>query len=541
MNGMRSPSLFNQLGIARKVFIAVMATIAAAAIIVALVAKPLLIIAGTFAFMVLAAGIWVIKTKRDFQIIFLLLFFISFFQGFIDKLKVILPMLPPSSIWGPMKYGLMALLLCRYLPEILVEMKLRINSGMRLWLGIWFVNLLIFIILIAEAKIAEPKYKPIGALQTFGIGNMFLAFMVYFDSKPRQVETMIKVFAWFGVLAAIFGIIQRLLGPVLLFAMGFDLYDPNSFVFLNSDNMETRHMDIEKGLRAFSFFASHHAFSAFLIFSTLCLQILRLQKKIGAVPYIAMITIYFGGFFVTFNLTNLMACITILFLFSLLHHAKRLKVLFRLFVNKSVWRNGIIILTVSVCAVSFIEPLRNRFEGIFDVSDQNSGAGGSLYFRMQFISNGLEAIVEHPLGLGLVLQQISNAQSSLRGYARHNFFEEHGLGFTGDAWFLYLLVQLGIVCGVVYFLLFLVPIFYGWRLKNAIHDDNLQIVFKAVLALVTVTFIGGISNSPVLVFPPANLFIWAAVGLLFKIPSWDRELAKNENDAQVGIRCNGDR
>jgi hypothetical protein len=98
--------------------------------------------------------------------------------------------------------------------------------------------------------------------------------------------------------------------------------------------------------------------------------------------------------------------------------------------------------------------------------------------------------------------------------------------FSGDAWFLWLVVQLGLLFGILYLLLFLIPIVYGWKMKNRIQDNSLRIVFNGILALLIVTFIGGISNSPVLVFPPTNLFFWAAVGLLFKIPSWDHAMVK---------------
>jgi hypothetical protein len=487
------------------------------------IAKPFFFFIGSISLAIVIVAFWLVKTHRDFQAIFLALFIIAFFQGFIDKIRIIFPFLPPSSLWGPLKYFLMALLLCRYLPKILIEMRLYLNSGIRLWLVVWLLNWVIFIMLVIEAMIAEPKYKPIGALQNFGMANMFLGIMVYFDSRPRQVIRMLYVFVWFGVLAALFGIIQRALGPSILSALGFDLFAPNSFAFLNSTNMETQHRDIENGLRAFSFFASHHAFSAFLIFSTLSLQIVRLQNRISSLLYMVILCILFGGFIVTFNLTNLFSCILILLLFAFLQHTQKLSAFYRFFLKKSVWRNFMVFTIIGICTLALLEPLRNRFVGIFDIGAHNPGAGGSLYSRMEYVSNGLEALAENPLGLGFTLQQISDPLSSLKGYARENYFEEHNLSFSGDSFFLWLLVQLGLIFGAAYFLLFLVPIIYGWRLKNAIQDKNLRIIFHGILALLIITVIGGISNSPILVFPPSNLFIWAAVGLLFKIPSWDRE------------------
>lgn len=493
------------------------------------VEKPLFLFAGILVLLTGLVAAWIIRTKRDFQVIFLLLLMIGYFQGFSDKLKVVFPFLPPNTLWGPLKYSLMTLLLLKYFLKILIEKKTSLHSGMRIWLGVWTLNFVAFLFLIGEAMIAEPKYKAIGAIQTFGIGNMLLCIIVYFGSNQRQISSALKLFVWLGVFAALFGIVQRLLGPLALSAIGFDLYDSTSYAFLSSTNVETRHLDIEKGFRAFSFFASHHAFSAFLILSTLSLQILRLQNKIASGLYFLISSIFLAGFIVTFNLTNLFSCVLILIFEASFQYAKNLKGFFKGFLRKSVLRNILVLLALSTCAIGFIDPLRDRVAGIFDVSQYNAGAGGSLYSRLNFVSSGLIALSEHPMGLGLRLQQISDSKDILSGYARNNYFEENNLPFSADSWFLFLLVQLGLPFGILYFLLFLVPIIVGWRTKNTIQNKDLRIIFHGLLALLIVVFLGGVSNSPILVFPPSNLFIWAAVGILLKIPSWDRELLTSKN------------
>jgi hypothetical protein len=395
---------------------------------------------------------------------------------------------------------------------------------MRFWTAFWVINWLFFIGLIIEALIVEPTYNPIGVIQNFGIGNMFLAIMVFMDAQVKQVEKLLKVLVWLGIFAALFGVVQRLLGPSLFAAIGIDIFDPYTFAFLDSSNMETGHRDIENGFRAFSFFASHHSFSAFLILSTLSLQILMYQKRIGAIFYSLAMIIMFSGFVVSFNLTNMFSCIIIIILFAIFQYAKKINLLFKLLLNKSVWRNVIIAVFFGICAISTYEPLRNRLIGIFDISSSNAGAGGSLNTRINYFLNGVEALSENPFGLGLILNQNSDQKSTLSGFSRRDYFSEHHLAFSGDSWFLFLTVQIGFFFGILYFLLFLIPIYYGITLKNAIYDTNLIIIFRGITALLIIVFIGGISNSPILVYPPSNLFIWAAVGVLLKIPTWDREL-----------------
>jgi hypothetical protein len=176
-----------------------------------------------------------------------------------------------------------------------------------------------------------------------------------------------------------------------------------------------------------------------------------------------------------------------------------------------------------------VSPVRDRFVGLFDVRPGASSAGGSLAYRLIAYSSGLKAISEYPLGFGLFLRPLSSTTSDIYGeFARVNdYFETRGLFFSGDNWFQWLMVQIGVPGFSIYACLFLVPIIWGMKYRKRIRDDHLRHLMNGLLALIIAAFVGGVSNSPLLTFPPSNLLIWAAVGILMRAPDWDKKLYRD--------------
>jgi len=470
--------------------------------------------------------IWLFVRGHDFQVLFVTLFLIGYFQSFSDKLSIVFKFLPSPSLWGPLKYAIMFLMLCGYCLRMLLGKVPALNTGVKIWLLAWFLNLFMFIALILEAKNSMPDFNPISTIQSFGIGNMFLVLIVYIYTKPNDVVVFLKILVWAGIIAALFGVAQRIAGPPVLAAIGIDIFDPKTFAFL--DTLD-RTAEYGGGFRVFSFFASHHAFSGFLIFSTISLKILHINGQVKKGFYNVALVLLWSGFAVTYNLTNILTCILVLLFFSYLAESERLSVIYKILLKKKFWKLLLFYGFVASISILSIESLRNRFFSIFVVSTQTAGAGGSLYSRILFILNGLNALVNNPMGLGLNLAGTGSIKTTVTGYARTDFFTLNNLDFSGDSWFLWLLVQVGILGFGFYLFLFLHPVIWGWRKRAFIYNSNLRAIFLGILALVTVTVVAGVSNSPILCFTPTNTLIWAAVGVLYKIPVWDMHLRERTN------------
>lgn len=476
----------------------------------------------------LAAGIvWVasLKLGRDFELLFLAVFGIGYVQGLVIKLA---GSSIPQSLWGLLKYGLILLMVVGYAARVALGERPLVNRTMLTWLVVWLLNWAMLGALMLEAVQASPLYTPIGTIQVFGVGNMLLGVMAYFRVRPKEIEHGLRLLTGAGVLAAVFGVAQRLAGPDRLAALG--LLKGN-FLFLSASTPETGFLDLAGGFRAFSFFDSHHAFSAFLILSVAALQILYMRGKMRRSAYLAAMAAMWAGLAVTFNLTNIFSCLAMLTLAVVLERADRLHSIKRALLSRRLWQAAFLVLVISVIVVMSVGALRDRFISIFDVRFGTAGAGASLAGRLMVLTSGIQAVVDYPLGFGLYLNPPTFDISELVGrYARVNgYFESRGMLFTGDNWFQWLMVQIGLPGFLLYATLFLIPISSGIKQRKRVQSRELRSLLNGLLALLIVTFIAGISNSPILVFPPSNLLIWVAAGVLMKLPSWDAELQRSSD------------
>lgn len=464
-------------------------------------------------------GLVSLQLGRDFELLFLVLFFIGYFQGSLSNLLG--DNLPPS-IWGLSKYAILGMMVVGYALRLTGGKRLAFSQPMLFWLGVWVLNWVMLSFFMIEAMNVSQLYNPILTIQIFGIGNMLLGIIVYLWARPRSVQLALRLLVWTGIVAALWGVIQRLIGPGALASLGFNL--SGGMFFLAANMPETGFLDLTGGFRAFSFFDSHHAFSAFLILSVMALQILRAQQRVGRRTYLISMAVMWSGFAVTFNLTNILTGLMALMLFALLERSKR-KSITRVLLNKRMWKTAISAAILGAVIVFAIEPFRDRVVGAFDVRQDSSTAGGSLAYRLEGLTSGVQAIVDYPLGFGLWLspQSLTMTTSDPFGeYARVNgYFASRQVFFSGDNWFQWLMVQVGLPGFALYSLLFIIPIYVGWKQRKRIRDPELSVLSNGLLALMMATFIAGVSNSPILAFAPSNLLIWGVAGVLMKIPIWD--------------------
>jgi hypothetical protein len=465
------------------------------------------------------AALWFVlwKKEKDFEFVFILLYVIGLFQGIIDKVVAISSVLPTSTIWGPLKYSLLLLMIGGTSLRLIRKKRFIINTGMKIWIGVFVLTWGMFAALMIEARSAEPRFLPTNTLQNYGIVNMLMCVIVYLNVKQTHINTFLKILTWSGIVAALVGVVQIILGPVRLVSMGINVLDANSFASLAADDVGEGFVNL---LRTFSFFASHHGFSAFLIIAIMGLQVLRFSRNVTKRSSVIGMTIMWIGMATTFNLTNILFCTMTLMLFVYLHYTNATLALQRIFLRKTFWKTILLILVILPIVLATVEPVRKRVFGAFDFREGAQSAGGSLYLRHIYISNGIQALMNHPLGLGLNLSVINNSKYDMKGYSRGDYFSEQNLGFSADCWFLWLFVQLGVFGFLLYILCFLIPIIWGWSQREKIANAESMILFYGLLSLLVFTIIAGISNSPTLVYSPSNLLIWAAAGLLMKVPSW---------------------
>ena len=469
-----------------------------------------------------------LRSGRDFNVLLLCLLLIGYFQGYVDK--VIGDQLP-GMIWGLAKYGIIALMCTGLLLRLMQRPAARIAPVMKIWIAVWGMVCLCIAMLMVEAKLVEPLYSPISTVQSFGIGNMVLAILVYFEARSKDLHRWLWIVLWLGVVAALFGMVQRLLGPNNLSHLGISmdvLLSPESMAFLGADTPETGHRNLEAGFRAFSFFDTHHAFSAFLVLSILALQVLRSERSVDVRFYWVGMSMLFAGLAVTFNLTNILSAFIALGFVSFLQRGGSLGAIRRILRSGRVWQTVVVVLLGLMLLFVSSTTFRERISGAFEVRKGASGAGGSLAYRLEGFVGGLEAALDYPLGFGLFLNSTQNWTSpNLNRYVRINgYFQEKNIFFSGDNWFQWLMIQVGLPVFFLYALLFVIPLISGWHWRNQMRKGIFRSTLYSCLALTFIVFVGGISNSPILTFPPSNVIFWAAVGLLVKLPVWNAEYSR---------------
>jgi hypothetical protein len=466
----------------------------------------------------MAGWLYLLRTGRDFNVLLLGLLLIGYFQGYVDKVT---GGALPGMIWGVSKYAILGLMLIGLVLRLAQKPVVNVSAAMRLWILVWAAFCLCLVGLMVEAKLVEPLYNPIASVQSFGIGNMVLAIILYFEARERYLPTWLRVLTWLGIFAALFGIVQRLLGPSRLSLVGIpQSVLIRSMAFLGANTAETGYLDLETGLRAFSFFDTHHAFSAFLVLAILSLLVLNSRRLVRRSTFRFGMVVLGFGLVVTFNLTNILSTILVLVVFVFLQRGGRLSTVGRILKSKRTWQAVIVTAVGIALVVAVSATVRNRILGAFDVRQGSSGAGGSLAYRLEGFVSGAQAMVDYPLGFGLFLSATGSieAGSPLSRYARINgYFAERQVFFSGDNWFQWLSVQVGLPLFLLYLLLFILPITAGWLWRNRHPPGLLRSTLHGCLALTLVVFVGGISNSPILAFPPSNLLFWGAVGLMMRL------------------------
>src|SRR5579859_2273700 len=482
-----------------------------------------------------AAWLVLLRTGRDFVGILLAALIVGYFQGLLTKL---LGNRLPDWVWGLLKYGLLGLMAIGLLLRAAQGQRVRLNRTLMAWLVCWGLTWLLLVYLMLEAKRANPAYSPVGTIQIFAVANMALLPLTYLQLRRSDLDAGLALLIGAGVLAAVFGIAQRLVGPNWLAAHGLISLDPAQIIasqtFLPGGNdPQLAFLDVKNGFRAFSFFDSQHGFSAFLILPVLALQIQRLRGRVRATTYWLCLALMAGGFLVTFNFTNALTCGFALLVLALLQRRDNQRSLVRVLLSRRLWQRGLVVLILGLLLTITVPSLRARLLTLLVVSTNGQGAGASLAYRLQGVQNGLQALTDYPLGLGLYLNSSAGAAfiPALNFYARiPDYFGQRTLFFSGDNWFEWLTVQIGLPGFALYAALFLIPIVYGWWWHRSVRDRDLRILARGCLALLIAVFVAGLSNSALLAFPPSNWLVWIAGGILLKAPVWDRESQRTDAD-----------
>lgn len=387
------------------------------------------------------------------------------------------------------------------LKKVMDRRRILMSSSMRLYSIVYFASVAFFLL----RSVADfSAYNNPGEIATFfqiySLPYIFLGIIAYDQTESLEWTVgFCRFLQVSGVIVAVIGIVQWILGPERLMAMGLDLstsfvYDMRKVADL-SDNL----------FRVFSTLQTGAELSVYMMITILASIYLYLSRVITGLSFFVSIIVMAFALLATQYMTTLV-CLLVSTVLSYLLHRKLVG--YRHVgdrVKRKSWIFGIAVSLVTIAAIvatnkQFVFRMLNSFTmGQLD----ERGVQTSMFSRIYFLSQNIEAIRTHPMGLGF-----------------GNF--QHGFTFSSDNYMLYLVAYGGLLLMMIYGWIYLLPVVVGWREKREIAqgaDHDLYLFYSLLWGWITTgLLVGTLSNSQITQASPSNIIFWSSIGIMYKIP-----------------------
>jgi hypothetical protein len=390
-----------------------------------------------------------------------------------------------------------------YFKRILSPDKIRMSRSFKYFSLAFFASLLIFFIrAVYDLTNGGDAVMTFTFLQIFSFPYMLLTFVFYFETSDlRWVERFCRFLVLSGVLVALFGIFQWIAGPDVLTGLGFDLVTRSAFIY---DEATVTKGTTDNIFRVFSSLQGGAEFSTFMIVTVLASLHLYLTGALRLSRFIFAAGLMVFGLLATQFMTSLVCLLTTVGFGLIMQRRLTVRAGGRTLGRKKVFAiviaGGLILGALIAANPKFLYRILNSF--ILDQVDE-AGMQTSLFSRIMFFMDNLQAIVTYPQGLGF--------GGDMRGFV-----------FSSDNYLLYLTAMGGIPMMAVYGWMYLLPPLAGWRNSRSIaaSADRVSCTFYSLLWgwICTGLLVGTLSNSHITQGSPSNLLFWCAVGVFFKIP-----------------------
>ncbi len=442
----------------------------------------------------IATGLWLKYKFREINLILIALISIGITQGLCGNIAFISGIVDFN--WGAIK-GLLLVILFIVTMGRFKNLKLKLPISFVAWSIIFALLYLVVLGHIFEAINNGSAINAFNVLQNFALVNMLMVFVAFFGYEEKQAVSVVDSLIYLGKPISLFAIFQW---------VAFKYYEIDVSLMMAAKGFGSMNSDDGEALRVFSTFDTHYGLSAFLTLITV-LYVSRSFYKPEKFSF-GMLGLFVIAHSLTFNLTGLFLTVSGCVFSVVLYKQKN-----KLRLSKPII-SRIIVFSLIVFSLALLNPtFKQRILGIADYSETSSGAGNSLYLRNVFIRNALDILASNPNGVGLSLTDTSTENYEDLGYVRTGVINRP---ISADSWFLWLTLQIGLFFIVILALIYLTPFTVGLLSFKTIVP-SLQWQACACTSAVLVVLLGLISNSPILNYPPSNIFIWWLVGTLFAI------------------------
>jgi len=392
---------------------------------------------------------------------------------------------------GVIKAGMLTAILFLYLLSIFIGKPYKICRSLWAFIVIYtiFVAGFVFMLIndVIDASVTISFAFEIYMSYAYYILIVFFAYNEF--KETEAIENMLTMVIYIAILMSVVGLIQFIVGPVILQNTGMHVIREGwgqRPSMKGADRVE----DIDH-FRVFSTLTDHQAYGAFLFIALVVLFYYMVSYKISKRNVLLSLFFIFS-MLTTYSLTIFFAFLLFVLLFF------SLKVILELKVPKKV------ILVVSLLMVLFIMSFSFQDFRELLVSRLNL-QNSTLYYRLNFFRNGIVAFMGYPWGYGFAITKLQ------------------AMGTNADCFWMWTLLQVGVLLFFVYVLLYLGPIVYlcnvirKYKTKLSVTKRKMAYVLLS-LFMVNLLFLN-FSNGH-MGTGPNNMIFWILTGISLNKSFW---------------------
>ncbi|MBF0232965.1 MAG: hypothetical protein HQK65_07995 [Desulfamplus sp.] len=322
-----------------------------------------------------------------------------------------------------------------------------------------------------------------------GFPYVVITIIAFYEIKNMDwLNFLCKSIAFIGFFASIIAIIQYIVGPSFIELTGMNTLVGNLHFSLHTAKLS----DESYAFRPFSLFQTHYDLTAFLTLSLMAISLLFTQNHIKKSTYILLLFIGIAGLLTTHNVT---AYILIIIYFSIIHKNNDSDISFNKFNNKNftlkVLQFGFLL--IMFLLILFQTTFGDRVLTIF-----NNYQDSTLFYRILFMKNSIEAFFDKPYGWGWIY--------AVKGGYQLPYW------ITSDNFYLWVTVFGGGVFVLLFFGLRTLPLIAARKLIKKNNE------YRIIWAWCMISMLCGLSNAFISNSGSSVFFYWFFLGFLLKMP-----------------------
>lgn len=395
--------------------------------------------------------------------------------------------------FGMIKVFLLTILFSIYIFSVLIGKTYKVHRSIWYFFLIYSLFLVGFLYMLIS-DIADDKVSAFESLMVFMMYAYYpvIVFFAYNEFKrTKAIENMLNLVLYLAIFMSVVGFFQWFVGPVFLASTGMEIIREGYGGQAPMVNTMVKNVEDIVHFRVFSTLNDHYAYAAFLLLAVVSiLYYIDMFKKNR--KYIVILALVLFSVISTYSIAALIGISLLLIAFI-----SKEPILEGRIVNKSIFR--LFIFLILCFGIIILTGFEERLRSTLTLSS------GTLLARSRFFSAGITGFLKNPFGYGFSIRELTK-----------------GVAISADCFWLWALLQLGIIVFIPFSLLYIYPmlnLYFQLRHKKRISRGKLKIIYLFFSLLVVNTFFLNFANN-LMSTGPSNLIFWSVVGISLNNKFW---------------------